>query len=306
MAKEPVVLDYSRPAGRSVFRRVLAISVLCLVVCALRSTGSCYGISTPTAVDGLQGAQPPDNPPMQRAGGSGTFNSVVGVCRPLIGLTLCRTRHPSSKRFRGTGRLSTRWRVARRTGYVRSAGPSCRATVAVLGTRGTAPVAAGASTRTSHALTVVLSGYGLVSSGVSATAAAKQFTVRHNQPLLWTGPRRVWYALLVRRWLRASRCPPQNVIRYAALHAPMANGKHGDHPLTDILIHDLPVYGPEADHLIRAIPQLSSRREIDEWWDRSIGWKGSPGVALREAQLEHARLLRRAKDSGWEIPGGAA
>jgi hypothetical protein len=31
----------------------------------------------------------------------------------------------------------------------------------------------------------------------------------------------------------------------------MPNGKPGDHPLTDILVHKLKVYGREADDLIR-------------------------------------------------------
>jgi len=51
----------------------------------------------------------------------------------------------------------------------------------------------------------------------------------------------------------------------------MPNGKPGDHPLTDILIHNLKVYGQEGDDLIRKIAELCSRRELDEWWQRKIG-----------------------------------
>jgi hypothetical protein len=38
----------------------------------------------------------------------------------------------------------------------------------------------------------------------------------------------------------------------------MPNEKPGDHPLTDILVHKLNVYGPEADDLIRKIAERDS------------------------------------------------
>jgi hypothetical protein len=52
----------------------------------------------------------------------------------------------------------------------------------------------------------------------------------------------------------------------------MGNGKPGDHPLTDILVHNLDVYGGGPDELIRKIADLCSRRELDEWWNRELGW----------------------------------
>ena len=36
----------------------------------------------------------------------------------------------------------------------------------------------------------------------------------------------------------------------------MPNDKPGDHPLSDVLTHDLPTYGPEIDGLIREIDAL--------------------------------------------------
>jgi hypothetical protein len=60
----------------------------------------------------------------------------------------------------------------------------------------------------------------------------------------------------------------------------MANGKPKDHPLTDILVHNLQVYGPEADDLIRKIAGLSSRGELDDWWQRAIGWESSHEAVL--------------------------
>ena len=38
----------------------------------------------------------------------------------------------------------------------------------------------------------------------------------------------------------------------------MPNGKPDDHPLTDILVHELNVYGPEADVLVRKIAERDS------------------------------------------------
>jgi hypothetical protein len=83
----------------------------------------------------------------------------------------------------------------------------------------------------------------------------------------------------------------------------MPNGKPGDHPLTDILVHKSNVYGREADDLIRRIADLCSRRELDEWWQREIGWSPERHLVLQKAQTRFDELLQRAKRSGWEIPG---
>jgi hypothetical protein len=80
------------------------------------------------------------------------------------------------------------------------------------------------------------------------------------------------------------------------------NGKPGDHPLNDILDHDLEVYGPEADDLIRKIAQLSSRRELDDWWVREIGWSAEAASIIPRARKRLNDLLDRAKRGGWEIP----
>jgi hypothetical protein len=85
----------------------------------------------------------------------------------------------------------------------------------------------------------------------------------------------------------------------------MANGKPGDHPLTDILFHGRPRYSGEADDLIRKIARLSSSREVHQWREREIGWKASAGDVLFKAQTRYAELLERARTSGWELPEGA-
>ena len=43
----------------------------------------------------------------------------------------------------------------------------------------------------------------------------------------------------------------------------MPNGKIGDHPLTDITIHNSRVYSERVDLLIRKIVNLGGRAEID-------------------------------------------
>jgi len=79
------------------------------------------------------------------------------------------------------------------------------------------------------------------------------------------------------------------------------NGKPGDHPLTDILVHNLDVYGGGADELIRRIAELCSRRELDEWWDREVGWSPDKSLIFAKAKSHLDQLLKRARQSGWEM-----
>jgi hypothetical protein len=83
----------------------------------------------------------------------------------------------------------------------------------------------------------------------------------------------------------------------------MANGKPEDHPLTDILGYKIEVYGQEADDLIRKISGLCSQRELEQWWEREIGWSNDKGVALRNAKARYDELLKRARAGGWERAG---
>jgi len=61
------------------------------------------------------------------------------------------------------------------------------------------------------------------------------------------------------------------------------------------------VYGEEADDLIQKIADLCSDRELDEWWEREIGWSDDATVALQKAHAQHERLLARAREGGWEV-----
>ena len=80
----------------------------------------------------------------------------------------------------------------------------------------------------------------------------------------------------------------------------MPNGKPGDHPLTDIFVHKAEVYGREADDLIRKIAALSNRNELDQWWEKEIGWTNDRALVLRKAQTRYAELSRRAREGGSE------
>lgn len=81
----------------------------------------------------------------------------------------------------------------------------------------------------------------------------------------------------------------------------MPNGHPNDHPLTDILVHGIDVYGAEADELIRKISKLCAPKDLSEWWEAEIGWSGDQRLALSKAKLRYDELYRRAVDGGWEI-----
>ena len=78
------------------------------------------------------------------------------------------------------------------------------------------------------------------------------------------------------------------------------NGKHGDHPLTDILNYKIEVYGKEADEFIRKISELCSRNELNDWWEKEIGWNCDKAIVLKKAKAKHEEFVQRAKSSGWE------
>jgi hypothetical protein len=67
------------------------------------------------------------------------------------------------------------------------------------------------------------------------------------------------------------------------------------------LLHKVEVYGREADNLIRKIAELCSKRELEEWWDREIGWSADTHLVTSKAKSRLDELLKRAKESGWEM-----
>ena len=77
------------------------------------------------------------------------------------------------------------------------------------------------------------------------------------------------------------------------------NGKHGDHPLTDILNHGVEVFGPEPDALIREISALGGRDELNE----IVGPNYNHDPARLRSRLAPVRdrLRQEATDRGWEV-----
>jgi hypothetical protein len=76
----------------------------------------------------------------------------------------------------------------------------------------------------------------------------------------------------------------------------MPNGKIGDHPLTDIIIHGRRVYSERADLLVRQIVELGGREEIADLLLLEYNDLANPDISKLEHVLTeiHDRLLRGA------------
>lgn len=79
----------------------------------------------------------------------------------------------------------------------------------------------------------------------------------------------------------------------------MANGKPGDHPLTDILYHGRLTFSPAIDNLIREIVSLGGERELEAHFNLF----SPPALDAFEAQLRamRDRIKQEAKGRGWEV-----
>jgi len=89
----------------------------------------------------------------------------------------------------------------------------------------------------------------------------------------------------------------------------MPNGKPGDHPLTDILLHNRNIYSPAARALVREIAALAddkTRRELGDLLLTKYNEYGKPDIAELEAYLTDLRdtLKRDAKSRGFEADDG--
>ncbi len=81
----------------------------------------------------------------------------------------------------------------------------------------------------------------------------------------------------------------------------MSNGKKGDHPLIDILIHKIPIFSPVIDELIREIAKFVPNYRLYKMFN---WFSPSP---LPEFEIELRKILNKlkseAKEKGWEIEG---
>ena len=92
----------------------------------------------------------------------------------------------------------------------------------------------------------------------------------------------------------------------------MASGGPGDHPLTDLLLWDLPAYGEPVDSLLREVAALGGEEVLDAPpWSARL-WDLWPHWGLSEQKEELLRGLERdlvglrdrlrqdAQERGWE------
>jgi hypothetical protein len=87
----------------------------------------------------------------------------------------------------------------------------------------------------------------------------------------------------------------------------MPNGKIGDHPYTDIIVHGRRTYSSRADELIREIASLAdekTRRELADLLLFEYNELSKPNVAKLERYLTDLRdrLLQDARSRGFEVP----
>ena len=83
----------------------------------------------------------------------------------------------------------------------------------------------------------------------------------------------------------------------------MPNGKPGDHPITDILVHHRRVYSETADALVREIAGLGGEDEIANMLLTDYNEYSKPDVPKLERVLTEIRdrRLRDARARGWEV-----
>jgi hypothetical protein len=81
----------------------------------------------------------------------------------------------------------------------------------------------------------------------------------------------------------------------------MSNGKPGDHPITDVWIHNRVVFGDPWDGELRQIVELLGYDRAHQWFNAECWSK--PERELRLAVSKKLVALRQeALDRGWERP----
>ena len=84
------------------------------------------------------------------------------------------------------------------------------------------------------------------------------------------------------------------------------NGKPGDHPFTDIVVHGRDLYSPRAADLVREISKLcddKAQRELADLLFTEYNEFGNPDVKKLEAILTETRdkALREARERGFDV-----
>jgi hypothetical protein len=83
----------------------------------------------------------------------------------------------------------------------------------------------------------------------------------------------------------------------------MPNGKPGDHPFTDMMLHGKRVYSAKADELIRGVAKLSDTagtKQLADMLFSEFNTHDSPDVPrleqLLEQELDRLRIAARERD----------
>ena len=79
----------------------------------------------------------------------------------------------------------------------------------------------------------------------------------------------------------------------------MPNGKPGDHPLTDLLVHGMPVFNQHVDTLIREIAELGGRDALSRYADEILraDHRFGPGEVASGDLSSLERRLTEARDA---------
>jgi hypothetical protein len=76
------------------------------------------------------------------------------------------------------------------------------------------------------------------------------------------------------------------------------NGKPGDHPITDLMVHRLAVFGEPLDTQLRQLGELMSYKRLCEWYQPYWTMQADQLQPIVSAKLEELR--RDARERGWE------
>ncbi len=76
------------------------------------------------------------------------------------------------------------------------------------------------------------------------------------------------------------------------------NGKPGDHPITDIIVHRIARFGEPLDTQLRKLGELMSYKRLCEWYQPYWTTPADQLQPIVAAKLE--QLRRDARERGWE------
>ena len=76
------------------------------------------------------------------------------------------------------------------------------------------------------------------------------------------------------------------------------NGKPGDHPITDIVKHQIARYGEPLDSEIRQLGALMDYHRLCDWFEQH--WAKSPRELLPIVAAKLEEMRQTAREGGWE------